>query len=58
MKFGNPKGYSLITGTTLFFLGFLGFAFRGAFNIPDVYLFFSLIFGFWGIVLGIGKAVK
>jgi hypothetical protein len=54
MKLHNPKSYSLITGTILFLLGFLGFAFRGSFNVPDSYLLLSLILGFWGIVVGLG----
>ena len=36
----------------LFAFGFFGFAFRESFNVPDYYLFISLILGFWGIVVG------
>jgi len=55
MKLTNPKNYALITGVLLFALGFFGFAFRGTFNVPDVYLFCGLVLGFWGIVVGLPK---
>jgi hypothetical protein len=55
MDFRSAKIYSLITGIILFLLGFLGFAFRNNFSVPDSYLFFSLILGFWGIVVGFGS---
>ena len=52
-KLNNPKFYTLFTGTVLFLFGFLGFAFRNSFNLPDGYLLVSLVFGFWGIVVGV-----
>lgn len=55
MKLGSPKNYALITGILLFALGFFGFAFRGSFNLPDIYLLASLVLGFWGILVGMGK---
>ena len=56
IKFHNPKSYSLITGTILFLLGFVGFTFKTTFDLPDMYLFFSLVLGFWGIVVGMSAA--
>lgn len=55
IKLRTPRAYALITGIILFCLGFFGFAFRSDFNVPDYYLFFSLILGFWGIVVGAVK---
>ena len=52
IKLQSSKTYALITGIILFGLGFFGFAFRTSFNLPDSYLFFSLILGFWGIMVG------
>lgn len=54
-KLGSAKFYTLFTGIVLFGMGFLGFAFPSLFNISDGYLFFSLVLGFWGIVVGIKK---
>jgi hypothetical protein len=55
LKLSSTKSYALITGTILFLLGLLGFAFTGSFNLPWQYLFFSLILGFWGIVISVAK---
>lgn len=55
IKLNNPRSYSLITGIILFAFGFLGFAFPSSFNFSGNYLFVSLILGFWGIVVGVGK---
>ena len=57
IKLQSTKYYSLITGAILFLLGFLGFAFRDI-NMPDAYLLLSLVLGFWGIAVGIGKKSK
>jgi len=58
IKLHNPKSYALITGIILFALGFLGFAFRNNFDLPDRYLIVSLILGFWGIVVGVARVNK
>lgn len=50
-KFNSPKSYTLVTGLVLFGLGLFGFAFRSNFNVPDSYLFVSLVLGFWGLVV-------
>ena len=55
MKLNTPSAYSLLTGSLLFALGFLGFAFHGSFAIPDGYLLACLVLGFWGIVVGVKK---
>ncbi len=51
-KLNTPRNYALISGVILFLLGFCGFAFRNALNVPDWYLFLSLVMGVWGIVVG------
>ncbi len=56
VQFTTPKGYSLITGLVLFLIGFLGFAFRDIFNLPDKYLLLFLILGFWGLVVSAGNS--
>jgi lipoprotein signal peptidase len=58
MKFTTPQFYTLFTGIVLFLFGFLGFAFNSIFNVADSYLFFSLVLGFWGIVVGINSRTK
>jgi hypothetical protein len=55
MKFNTPRFYTLFTGVILFLFGFVGFAFPQIFNLANTYYFFSLVLGFWGIVLGISK---
>ena len=55
IRLSSAKSYALITGLILFILGLFGLAFRSSFNLPDNYLFFSLVLGFWGIVTGVGK---
>jgi uncharacterized membrane protein HdeD (DUF308 family) len=55
MKLNNPRSYSLITGVVLFLFGFLGFAFPNYFSVSGIYLFVALVFGFWGIVVGVTK---
>ncbi len=52
MKFNTTRFYALFTGGILFAFGFFGFAFKGIFNVSDAYLFFSLVLGFWGVVVG------
>jgi hypothetical protein len=54
-KFNTARFYSLFTGSILFLLGFLGFAFPAYFNLPEGYLFFSLVLGFWGVVIGVNQ---
>jgi hypothetical protein len=51
IKFNTPRDYSFIVGLLLFLMGFLGFAFRDSFAVPDKYLLLSLILGFWGLVV-------
>ena len=58
MKFNNPKFYTLFIGVVMFLFGFLGFAFNGVFNLPDSYLFVSLVLGFWGIVVWLNNRSK
>jgi len=53
--FGNKQFYCLVTGGLLFCVGLFGYAFRTGFQIPDSYLLFNLILGFWGIVVGLSK---
>jgi len=55
VRLNNPRSYAAITGFILFLLGFLGFAFRSSFDIPDSYLFASLVLGFWGLMVGVGN---
>jgi len=47
----DTKIYSRITGGILFLVGLLGFAFRNANSLPDIYLIAALVLGFWGIVV-------
>ncbi|PIR96054.1 MAG: hypothetical protein COT92_03205 [Candidatus Doudnabacteria bacterium CG10_big_fil_rev_8_21_14_0_10_42_18] len=54
-KLSNPHSYTLIVGLILFCLGFFGFIFRSYFNVPNHYLVFSLILGFWGILVAVGN---
>lgn len=54
-KLNNPKIYALVTGLVLFSYGIIKFAFRGASQLPDYILLFSIIFGFWGILTVFGK---
>lgn len=50
-KFSRHRTYAAITGTLLFLLGFLGFAFRPQFDVPSSYLLGALVLGFWGVVV-------
>lgn len=52
IKLNTPKGYSLAVGVVLLGFGILGFAFRGAIDVPTKYLFLSLALGVWGIMVG------
>ncbi len=54
-KLASTKYYSLITGIILFLFGFFGFAFRNNFQVSGKYLLISLVLGFWGIVISVGK---
>jgi len=47
----SSKIYARITGVVLFLVGLVGFAFRNANSLPDIYLIFALALGFWGIVV-------
>jgi len=47
----NPRVYARITGAVLFLLGLMGYAFRSANSLPDVYLLGFLLLGFWGIIV-------
>jgi hypothetical protein len=47
----NPKVYARVAGGILFLVGLIGFAFRSANSLPDVYLVGALVFGFWGIIV-------
>ncbi len=47
----NPRVYARITGVVLFLLGLMGYAFRSANSLPDVYLLGFLLLGFWGIIV-------
>ncbi len=47
----SPRMYARITGGGLFLIGLLGFAFRSANSLPDVYLIGALLFGFWGVIV-------
>ena len=58
MKFGNPRTYCLTVGIILFLIGFLGFAFRSFFDLPDKYLLLSLVLGFWGLLVFANSAAK
>lgn len=52
-KIANKQFYCLLTGSILFSIGLLGYAFRTGFNVPDSYLLLNLLLGFWGILLGL-----
>lgn len=45
------KTYTLVSAGLLFSIGLYGFAFRGLTNLPDFYLFISLVLGFWGLIV-------
>jgi len=47
----SPRMYSRITGGLLFLIGLIGFAFRSANSLPDIYLVAALVLGFWGIIV-------
>ncbi len=52
-KLSTPRNYALTVGIILFALGFFGFVFRSYFKVGDHYLFFSLVLGFWGILVAV-----
>lgn len=54
-KLFSPRFYSLFTGVVLFCFGFFGFAFKNSFDISAKYLIISLMLGFWGIVISVGR---
>ncbi len=47
----SPKVFARLAGAILFLLGLMGYAFRSANSLPDVYLIGFLILGFWGIIV-------
>ncbi len=47
----NRLSYARVTGIILFVVGLVGFAFRSAESLPDIYLIGALVLGFWGIVV-------
>lgn len=52
----NAKHYSMFSGLVLFLLGLFGFSFRESFSgIGDIYLFFSIVLGFWGLFVSFVK---
>ncbi len=54
-KISNQRAYALVCGFVLFCFGVFGFAFKNAFDINGVYLFFSILLGFWGMVVAFAK---
>lgn len=49
-KLLKTKSYARIAGIVLFGIGLLGFAFKSDQSLPDLYLLFFLLLGFWGII--------
>lgn len=57
-KLNKARTYALVSGLVLFAFGIIKFAFRGAAQLPDYILIFSIIFGFWGILAAFSSSSK
>jgi len=52
----KSKNYALIVGAIFFVIGLLGFIFKSTSSLPDYYLLFFIVIGFWGILVSLFKS--